>query len=307
MVIGEVSNFLEVVMFRNCVLLVLVSLFLGNPNAQSQESKSELKTSLLVDVDQLKTLMDHSTTVLLDVRPKMDFDEGHLPKAVWVNLKSWREKSSTVPGLQDKKFWSDEISNLGIDTKSTVIIYGEPLPEAARVWWLLKYCGCQDVRLLDGGTQAWLDSGEKLSKESRHIQPANFEVQFQLKRLATDGDVQELCLVQKTCQLVDNRAPAEFDGTTVRGKRGGHIPGANNLEWSQFIGKDGKFLPAEELLSKIEGANIDLDGTIVSHCQGGGRSSVGAFVFEMLSGKPVRNYYLGWSEWSEKTELPVVK
>ena len=294
-------------MARIFIVFIVLALSLNNQVAQAEESNSKLNADLLVNVEQLSPLLDEATTVLLDVRPKAEFDAGHLPKAVWIDLKSWKDHSSTDDGLQDKKFWSDEISNLGISAKSTVIVYGDPLPEAARVWWLLKYCGCKDIRLLNGGMKSWVASGGQPSKESRHIQPVQFEAQFQPKRLATDKDVQKLGLAEKSCQIVDNRAPGEFDGTTVRGKRGGHIPGANNLEWSQFVGADGKFLPVEELRSKFAGANIDLEQTIIAHCQTGGRSSVGSFVFEMLSGKPARNYYRGWSEWSEKEELPVVK
>ncbi len=89
-------------------------------------------------------------------------------------------------------------------------------------------------------------------------------------------------------------------------KRGGHIPKACHLEWSEFVGPDGRFLHPDEMREKVEAAGVKPGEPVITHCQGGGRASVDAYVLERL-GHPARNYYLGWSDWGNVDDTPVVK
>jgi thiosulfate/3-mercaptopyruvate sulfurtransferase len=108
----------------------------------------------------------------------------------------------------------------------------------------------------------------------------------------------------KTAQIIDARSVLEYAGTELRSKRGGHIPSACSLEWTNLVDQDGRFLDETTLRNKLERSGVKGGEPIITHCQGGGRASVDAFVLERL-GFPTRNYYLGWSDWGNIEETPV--
>jgi thiosulfate/3-mercaptopyruvate sulfurtransferase len=104
--------------------------------------------------------------------------------------------------------------------------------------------------------------------------------------------------------VIDARTEAEHTGAEKRSKKGGHIPTACHVEWTTLVDKDGRFLDEVALRDKLAKIGIKVGEPIVTHCQGGGRASVDAFVFERL-GFPTRNYYLGWSDWGNADDTPV--
>ena len=102
----------------------------------------------------------------------------------------------------------------------------------------------------------------------------------------------------------DARTEGEHSGVEKRSKRAGHIPTACHLEWNTLVDKDGRFLDEAALRAKLDAIGIKPGEPLVTHCQGGGRASVDAFVFERL-GFTTRNYYLGWSDWGNAEDTPV--
>src|SRR5206468_930153 len=127
---------------------------------------------------------------------------------------------------------------------------------------------------------------------------------FRADRHATRAEV--LDALKGGVRVVDARSEGEHTGARAMSKRAGHIPDACHLEWSEFVGPDGRFLDAAGLRAKVDKAGVKPGEPVITHCQGGGRASVDAFVLERL-GHPARNYYLGWSDWGNVEETPVVK
>lgn len=105
-------------------------------------------------------------------------------------------------------------------------------------------------------------------------------------------------------RVVDARTTAEHLGTEKRSARAGRIPESCHLDWIDLVGKDGRFPDDRTLRARVAEAGIDPAAPVITHCQGGGRASVDAFVFEKL-GHPTRNYYLGWSDWGNAEDTPV--
>jgi thiosulfate/3-mercaptopyruvate sulfurtransferase len=108
--------------------------------------------------------------------------------------------------------------------------------------------------------------------------------------------------------MIDARSDGEFTGARVMAKRGGHVPGANHVEWTEFVDeKTGRFKSPAELKKLIESKRISLDQPCITYCQSGGRASVVAFGLELMGSKPVKNYYRSWSEWGNDAATPVEK
>jgi thiosulfate/3-mercaptopyruvate sulfurtransferase len=203
--------------------------------------------------------------------------------------------------------WSDLVGSLGVRRQVPVVVYDETVtPNAARVWWLLRYVGHPDVRLLNGGIAAWRASGGTIGMDDVPIVESRFEPAFQSKLLADRARVQQLIGQSGSCVL-DSRSTAEFTGEQAQGPRGGRVPGAKHLEWNQFLDDRGRFKPAEEIAKLLAARKLTDDQSVVTYCQSGGRASLDALALELMGFKDVRNYYGSWAEWSADAKLPVEK
>lgn len=241
---------------------------------------------------------------VLDVRARDKYLKSHLPKAVWVDANLW---SKEFAKQQDLGKWERLVGDSGINPREPIVIYDDALSkDAARIWWLLRYWGCKDVRLLNGGWRGWLDRALPVSKES--VTAAMLKIELGKARsglFATKQSVLD-ALKEKKTQIIDARSAAEHCGDAKLASKGGSIPGARHLEWSDLLDKKTqRFKSPDELRDIFKKAGIDLAAPAVAHCQSGGRSSVMAFTMELMGAKHVANYYRGWSEWGNADDTPV--
>jgi len=241
---------------------------------------------------------------LLDVRPRVEYDAGHIEGATWVDIKEARTIAARPGGLTDRDAWLDWITPLGFHNRSRVRIIGDDRQlEAARLWWLLGYLGVKQVSLVNGNFALWKAQRRPVTQEVPEVRPNTFPVDFQTDRLATRDEVLA-SIKANDARIVDARSAEEWAGKLLRAKRGGHIPNACRLEWVEFVDKDGRFLSKDKLKARIEAAGIKPGEPVIAHCQSGGRASVDAFVFEML-GYSTRNYYPSWSDWGNADDTPI--
>jgi thiosulfate/3-mercaptopyruvate sulfurtransferase len=243
---------------------------------------------------------------LIDARPKPDHEKGHIPDAVWADTGAAQKLAARPGGLEDKDAWEAWIARLGITPETEVLIYDANRQlDAARLWWLLSYLGVERVGLIDGSFPLWQRQGRPVSTEKVEVEvdPKPFRVAFRRDRHATRSQVLE-ALRAKSALILDARSMPEHTGAESRARRGGHIPGACSLEWSQLVDQDGRFLDEPALRAQLERSGVKPGAPVITHCQSGGRASVDAFVMERL-GFPTRNYYLGWSDWGNTDETPI--
>jgi thiosulfate/3-mercaptopyruvate sulfurtransferase len=258
----------------------------------------------LISFDDLQKRLNDPNLRLLDLRPKAAFDKGHLPGAVWVDVKAAQELAAKPGAPADRAAWEAWIKPLGIGPDTAVFLYDANRQlDAARVWWLLRYLGVEQAGLINGGFALWEKEGRPVTADVRTIVPQPFAIRFQAERHATRDDVLAAIRGGKT-QVVDARTAAEHTGADKRVKRAGHIPNACNLEWVNLVDNDGRFLAEPTLRAKLAESGVSTGAPVITHCQSGGRSSVNAFVFERL-GLSTKNYYLGWSDWGNADETPI--
>lgn len=286
---------------RRWVLGWAVVLGLGAPMLASGAEPPALVTH-----EQVRKRLSDKALRLLDVRPRADYEKGHIPGAVSVDTKGASALASKPGGLSDQAAWGAWVEPLGIADGQEVLVYGGKSPiEAARVWWLLRYLGAERVGLIDGGFPLWAAGNRPVSSEATAVAPGKFRVRLDRGRLATKEDVLA-ALKSGSETVVDARSVGEYTGSDKSSKRGGHVPSACRVEWSDLIDGEGRFLAEATLRSKFGKAGVKAGGPVITHCQGGGRASLDAFVLERL-GFPTRNYYLGWSDWGNVEETPVAE
>src|SRR5262249_32656470 len=202
--------------------------------------------SMMMEAGELQDKLNERGPRVLDARPRPEYTAGHIPGAVWVDVKRWQELARQEGGLHDASAWAKEVGRLGVGRDTPVVVYGRSLPDTARVWWTLKYVGLPDVMILDGGWDLWVKEKRPADAAVPTVEAVPSEPKFQAGRLEESGPLKE-ALGSGKVAVVDARTAAEFTGKDVRGKRGGHIPGAKNLEWKELLAEDGRFKPPEQL------------------------------------------------------------
>ena len=249
------------------------------------------------------------------------YDIGHIPGAVvWDN-----EKDYLYPGQGDivgKSNFDRQLSRSGIQSETTVVLYsGLNNLLATFEFWLMKFYGHKDVRLLDGGRQKWLDEGRPTSRDIPAFAPTSYQVREPNWSLRARRDDVVQAIGNETIALVDARSEQMYRGEEKPGtQRGGHIPGAFNLAAQRAFDPDGSvkgwdipttqpdgtFKSVQELQALFDELGITRDREIITYCLRGGLSTHAWFVLTQLLGYPnVREYDRSWAEWGNILDLPI--
>src|SRR5215471_2206335 len=224
---------------------------------------------LLWSVDELKSRLADSRLVIMDMRPPEAYANGHIPAARSFDIFGI-SLIDTRPQALEAFLWIIEhlIQAKGVNNDSTVIVYDDVSGmRAARLFWFLEFFGHEDVHLLNGGFNAWQTAGLPISREAAVPKAGNFKMKPRRELLATAEDVLGR-LHQPSAVIVDTRSDDEYAGKLVRSKRGGAIPGAVHLEWTNNLDAQGFFKPAGELQKMYAERDITPDKEVIPHCQG---------------------------------------
>jgi len=252
----------------------------------------------------------------VDYDPTANYNLGHIPGAV---LLDWR-KDMNDPLARDilnKEQLEKLLSAIGLSADSTLVLYGDFNNWfAAFAFWILKYYGVDKVVLMNGGRKKWLAEDKEVTRETPNYGRTTFKAKDPDENVRTYLDAVKKGLGQRNRILVDVRSPAEFTGEITappeypneHSQRGGHIPGAVNIPWSQAVKEDGTFKPADELKKLYEGKGVTADKDVVTYCRIGERSSFTWFVLKYLLGyQNVKNYDGSWTEWGNMVRNPIEK
>ena len=185
----------------------------------------------------------------------------------------------------------------GISSGDSVVIYDNARSLwAARLFWTLEYLGHDKVSILDGGLGKWTGDGLHLETDAKPVSAGSFYAKVQEDRLV---DVAEIVSNIDEIFIIDTRSPAEYAGKDVRAARGGHIPGAVNINWIFNITEDETptFLPLTELGEFYDSYGVDESRQIVTLCQTGVRGAHTYFALRFLGYKNVALYDGSWAEW----------
>ncbi|MGI5221239.1 sulfurtransferase [Nocardia sp. CA-290969] len=231
---------------------------------------------------------------------------GHVPGAGKLDWRSDLDDPVTRDYIDGERF-TELMCAQGIEYDDTIVLYGnDGNSHAAHALWVFTMFGHRDVRLLDGGRDAWIAEGRDTVFET----PERPRSRYPLVRRddAAVRAFREDVLEHLGTALVDVRSPQEFAGfsdDTARGVlRGGHIPTAVNIPWTSALRPDGRFRPRSEL-DAIYGHLTAADPLTV-YSGVGERSSHTWFVLKYLLGcATVRNYDGSWTEWGNSVRMPI--
>lgn len=244
------------------------------------------------------------------------YAEGHIPGAVGWNWQT-QLQDNVRRDLIEKSALEELLSKSGISNDTTILLYGDNNNWfAAYALWQLKYHGHKDVRLIDGGRKKWIAENRTLTTDAPKITPSTYRAAEADESIrAYRQQVADTIDKTNAASLVDVRSVDEFTGKVIAppgmsetAQRGGHIPGATNVPWSQAANEDGTFKSADALKQLYEGKSVNGNGEVISYCRIGERSAHTWFVLKYLLGyKDVKNYDGSWTEWGNLVGAPIEK
>lgn len=248
----------------------------------------------------------------VDYDPTANYTLGHMPGSVLIDWKADINDPLTR-NIITKQACESLLQRVGVNDDTTLVLYGDFNNWfAAFAFWVFKYYGYKDVRLMNGGRKKWLEEDKPVTKDIPSHAKGNF------KASEPDSSIRVfLRYVRDTLGskiLVDVRGPKEFTGEilappeypTEHAQRGGHIPGAVNIPWAQAVNENGTFKSADELQKLYQSKGVAADKEVISYCRIGERSSHTWFVLKYLLGYPnVKNYDGSWTEWGNMIDNPI--
>jgi thiosulfate/3-mercaptopyruvate sulfurtransferase len=271
--------------------------------------KGYANPDLLVSPRELAAIIADTSTplpLILDLRPPEAYSGGHVPGAVHLDL--WGVSLiDTDPAPLNAFMWMIEhvLAVHGVGRDRPVVVYDEQSGiRAARAFWFLEYFGHPSVRVLDGGFNAWTREGLHVARDAGPPPKSEWTGTREAGRLATWRDVRDM-LGREDAVILDTRTDGEYCGATVRAKRGGAIPGAVHIEWTNNLTPAGEFKPAAELREMYESAGVTPDRDVITYCQGGYRAAHSYLALRLLGYPRVRMYVGSWKEWGDREELPI--
>jgi len=228
---------------------------------------------------------------IVDLTPAEHYPAGHVPGAVFLDYADIVRHRPPVMGLLPEPAHLEAVfSRLGIGPETRVVAYDhEGGGRAARLLWTLQAAGhpLAQLALLDGGIHAW--------RAEHDPEPV------------ADRDYILAHLDDPHVVLLDARSPAEYAGIDVRAARGGHIPGAVNLDWVELIDRtrDLRLKPEDALRALLDPRGITPDKTVVTYCQTHHRSALAYWALKVLDYPHVKGYPGSWSDWGNAPDTPI--
>ncbi len=265
---------------------------------------------LLIEPEQLQPYLADPATLIVDLCDPTRYAAGHIPGAVHLDYADLVRAEPPAMGLLPTEAQLSEVlSRLGLTPDRQVVAYDdEGNGRAGRLLWTLATLGHEQVSLLNGGIHAWDAADGTLEAGLRHPPRGAYEARFADPPTAVADKIYLLTrLGQPDLALLDTRTPAEFAGLDRRAARGGHIPGAVNLNWTDAMDpqRQWRLQPDPVLRKLLEARGVTPDQEVIVYCQTHHRSAHTYWVLRYLGYPRVRGYPGAWSEWGNHPGLPV--
>lgn len=275
----------------------LLALFILAPAA--------LMAQPLISVAELVKIQKNPDLVIVSAGTEAEYAKAHITNAVHLAYTSF-DQSGDIKGLLiPDADMAKIVGEQGISNNSTVVVYDEfDGRYAGRIYFLLKYLGAKNVRVLDGGLEAWKKDRKPITRNPTVVKKATFAASPNKAWMASMAEA-ETAAGKANVVLIDTRSPEEFNGTK---DSKGHIKGAINIEYKQLLNADGTMKPAAELEKVYFAKGVTKDKEIILYCSTGVRTGLHFIVLvDILGYNKVKVYDGGYNEFVAKNPGGIAK
>lgn len=270
-----------------------------------------MKLPLVIEATELNLQLENPDLLIVDLSSEENYQKGHIPGAI--HLPATRLLSGNAP-IPNKLPNLDQLQQLcrdiGLNSSSQVVVYDDQMgPWAGRLIWSLNILGHENCSFLNGQLNAWTQAGFETETTVNAPEQSDITVHLEQNLVADVSSIIEQ-LEQDDCIIWDARSPEEYSGEKViNAQKGGHIPGAVNLEWTDCLisTDDTRLKPAAELKALLESKGITPEKSVITHCQTHRRSGLTYLIAKYLGFNDIRCYDGSWFEWGNLPDTPVEK
>ncbi|WP_369788878.1 3-mercaptopyruvate sulfurtransferase [Rouxiella sp. WC2420] len=271
-------------------------------------------SSSIVSTDWLASHLDEPGLIVIDCRkskpgitPPIDFygkyQEAHIPGAIYVEVDDISDCSTGLPHMMPSaEAFTLSMSERGISNDSTIILYDEgDLFSAPRVWWMLTRFGATNVRVLDGGLNAWVKEQKITESGINTLEPASFHAKLEREVIVTAAQVKQS--LGKT-QIIDARSLGRFKGEQPEprpGLHGGHIPGSLSVPFTELT-QDGQIKSPQALKETFDRLGVNIAEPTIASCGSGVTAAALLFGLHLIGFEDVLIYDGSWAEWGDINE-----
>lgn len=238
-----------------------------------------------------------------------DYAQAHIPGAVFFDIDDICDTNNPLPHMLPKpeKFASC-VRGLGLGDGNRIIVYnGDGAFSAARVWWMFRVMGHEDVAVLDGGLPKWIAENRPTDDIPPRPRERHFTARVNTMMLRNAEEVKDNINSQAE-QVIDARASNRFSGEQTEprpGLRCGHIPGSCNIPFTQLLNHDGTFLGDDALRATFKEAGIDPSSPAITSCGSGITAAILQLGLLRLGNRHVAMFDGSWAEWGSRNDLPI--
>ena len=240
---------------------------------------------------------------------RAEYDEAHIPGARFFDIDEISDSASDLPHMAPpvEKFMS-RMRAMGVGDGHQVVVYdGAGLFSAARVWWLFRLMGQENVAVLDGGFPKWREEGHPIEDMPPMVRDRHMTVRFQ-NHLVRDVTQVSAASKLKDHMIVDARAANRFRGEAPEpreGLRSGHIPGSRSVPYTSLLNPDKSLKSPDETRKVFEEAGVDLEKPVITSCGSGVTAAILALALERMGHTQWSLYDGSWAEWGMFPTVPL--
>jgi len=277
--------------FKTIKFLILgfVVVFLGTQFLAAQGD-------VITAADLGKKLKAKENLTIVSVRKPADFKKSHMKNAINIDLKKLASETDPKGILKSPDEIATILGKAGIDGKGLIVVYDDgKMKYAGRFYWILKYVGVENVKVLHRDLKQWQAARLPVTKTPTPVKATTFTPDVN-KSMSVDENYVKAH--KSSAVLIDVRPPDEFNGTSTKPESKGHIPGAKNMEFTQILKENGSIKSKAEIETIAKGVGATADKEIILYCGTSTRAGIVYLAFTTILGyKNVKIYEGAYNEW----------